>query len=89
LNAAEQSIVWWGRYPSPFYADDLISQSADRLFSTPDLRYPADHLDACKLYDRLEALLKPRALFSIKKTRFGNTVTVGLMPGDDSGHRRS
>jgi len=82
LSAAEQSIVWCGRYPSPVDADKLISPSADTLFSTPLFRYPVDHFDACKLYDRLESLLKPRAPFSVQRMMLGNKVYVGLMPGD-------
>lgn len=82
LTAIEQSIVWCGRYPSPIDAEKLISRSADSLFSMPFFRYPADHFDACKLCDRLESLLKPRAPFSTQRMKLGNQVHVGVMPGE-------
>jgi hypothetical protein len=65
----------------------LISRSADSLFSAPFFRYPADHFDACGLSDRLESLLKPRAPFSIQRMKLGNTVNVGLMPGEIEGSK--
>jgi hypothetical protein len=88
LNGIEQSIVWWGRYPSPIDADKLISKSADSLFSAPSFRYPVDHFDACAFCDRLEALLKPRAPFAIQRMMLGNTVNVGLMPGEAADSKR-
>jgi hypothetical protein len=88
LSGIEQSIVWWGRYPSPIDTDKLISRSADSLFSAPSFRYPADHFDACAFCDRLEALLKPRAPFSIQRMLLGNTANVGLMPGEVEDSKR-
>jgi len=90
LTAIEQSIVWCGRYPSPVDAEKLISRSADSLFSAPFFRYPVDHFDACKLCDRLEALLKPRARFATQRMTLSNQVH-GLMPGeiDDSAQRET
>jgi len=83
LTDLEQTIVWRGRYPSPVDADRLISTSSDTLFSAPSFRYPEHHFAASKLYDRLEALLIPRAPFSVRKTLLGKTY-LGRMP-DDAG----
>jgi hypothetical protein len=78
LTDLEQTIVWRGRYPSPVDADSLISTSSDTLFSAPSFRYPEHHFAASKLYDRLEALLIPRAPFSVRKTLLGKAY-VGRM----------
>ena len=83
LTDLEQTIVWRGRYPSPVDADRLISTSSDTLFSAPSFQYPEHHFAASKLYDRLEALLIPRAPFSVRKTLLGKTY-LGRMP-DDAG----
>lgn len=82
LAAVEQTILWYGRYPSPVDADKLISTSDHTLFSMPMFRYPKDHFDACAMCDRLESLLIPRAPFSIQKKMLDNQVRVGRMPGD-------
>jgi hypothetical protein len=74
LVAVEQTIMWRGRYPSPIDVEKLISSKDSSIFSAVWFRYP----DACTLYDRLEALLIPRAPFSIRK---GNLGRSGLMPG--------
>jgi hypothetical protein len=81
LTAVEQTIIWYGRYPSPVHADKLISTSGHILFSMPMFRYPEHHFAACTLYDRLESLLIPRAPFSVQKRMLGNAY-VGRMPGD-------
>jgi hypothetical protein len=81
LTDLEQTIVWRGRYPSPVDADRLISTSSDTLFSAPSFQYPEHHFAASKLYDRLEALLIPRAPFSVQKILLGKTY-LGRMPGD-------
>jgi len=83
LTDLEQTIVWRGRYPSPVDADRLISTSSDTLFSAPSFQYPEHHFAASKLYDRLEALLIPRAPFSVRKILLGKTY-LGRMP-DDAG----
>jgi hypothetical protein len=83
LTDLEQTIVWRGRYPSPVDADRLISTSSDTLFSAPPFQYPEHHFAASKLYDRLEALLIPRAPFSVRKILLGKTY-LGRMP-DDAG----
>jgi hypothetical protein len=57
LAAVEQTIVWRGRYPTPTDVDKLISSNDSSTFPAPMLRYR----DGCRLYDRLEALLIPRA----------------------------
>jgi hypothetical protein len=79
LTDLEQTIVWRGRYPSPVDADSLISTSSDTPFSAPLFRYPEHHFAASKLYDRLEALLIPRATSSVRKTLLGKAY-VGRMP---------
>jgi hypothetical protein len=74
LAAVEQTILWRGRYPTPIHVDKLISSKDSSIFPAQMLRYP----DGCRLYDRLEALLIPRAPFSIR----GNLgLRSGLMPG--------
>jgi hypothetical protein len=83
LTDLEQTIVWRGRYPSPVDADRRISTSSDTLFSAPSFQYPEHHFAASKLYDRLEALLIPRAPFSVRKILLGKTY-LGRMP-DDAG----
>jgi hypothetical protein len=83
LTDLEQTIVWRGRYPSPVDADRLISTSSDTLPSAPSFQYPEHHFAASKLYDRLEALLIPRAPFSVRKGLLGKTY-LGRMP-DDAG----
>lgn len=83
LTDLEQTIVWRGRYPSPVDADRLISTSSDTLFSAPSFQNPEHHFAASKLYDRLEALLIPRAPFSVRKILLGKTY-LGRMP-DDAG----
>jgi hypothetical protein len=83
LTDLEQTIVWRGRYPSPVDADRLISTSSDTLFSAPSFQYPEHHFAASKLYDRLEALLIPRAPFSVRKILLGKTY-LGRLP-DDAG----
>lgn len=83
LTDLAQTIVWRGRYPSPVDADRLISTSSDTLFSAPSFQYPEHHFAASKLYDRLEALLIPRAPFSVRKILLGKTY-LGRMP-DDAG----
>jgi hypothetical protein len=75
LAAVEQTIVWRGRYPSPSDVDKLISSKDSSMFSAQMLRYP----DGCRLYDRLEALLIPRAPFG--KSAWGNlNLVVGRWP---------
>jgi hypothetical protein len=87
LAALRESILWYGRYPSPTHVDKLISTRDDKLFLAPQLRYP-EHLDACALYVRLESLLVRCAPYSIKQV-MGVTVRVGRMPGDAGGSERA
>ena len=75
LAAVEQTIGWRGRYPSPTDADKLISSNDSSPFPAQMLRYR----DGCRLYDRLEALLIPRAPFG-KPARSNLNLVVGLWP---------
>lgn len=74
LAGLEQLILWRGRYPSPVDAEKAMA-----AFFAPSFRHPEYHFDACKLYDRLESLLTPRAPFSVQNKLFGKTY-VGQIP---------